>query len=80
MRIFLIGNTLEECSDILTMFNFIPEQFGRYKLKSRRCVIDYMPPSEKYKARRKGSVADLLTPEVSNFTNEISFDKTLVTQ
>ena len=80
MRIFLIGNTLEECSDILTMFNFIPEQFGRYKLKSRRCVIDYMPPSEKYKARRKGSVADLLTPEVSNFTNEISFDKSLITQ
>lgn len=80
MRIFLIGNTLEECSDILTMFNFIPEQFGRYKLKSKRCVIDYMPNSEQYKARRKGSVSDILTPQASNFTNEISFDKSLVTQ
>ena len=25
---------IEECSDILTMFNFIPEQFGIYKLKN----------------------------------------------
>lgn len=80
MRIFLIGNTLQECSDILTMFNFIPEQFGRYKLKSKRAVIDYMPPTEAYKARRKGSVGDLLMGDQSNFTNEIKFDKALVSK
>lgn len=78
MKIFLIGNTLEEASDILTLFNFIPEEFGRYKIKSKRAVIDYLPPSEAYKKRRKGTIADLLMGEHSNFTNEISVDKTLV--
>lgn len=78
MRIFLIGNTLEEVADILTLFNFIPEEFGRYKLKAKRCVIDYLPPSEKYIQRRKGSVADILAGDQSNFTNKIDFDRRLI--
>lgn len=77
-RIFLIGNTVEECSDILTMFNFIPETFGRYKLKSKRCVIDYIPPSKKYLQRRKGSIASILAPDASTFTNEQKFDKSKI--
>lgn len=78
MKIFLIGNTLEEAADILCLFDFIPEEFGRYKLKKKRCVIDYLPNSEAYKIRRKGTVADLLMGEHSNFTNQISFDRSLV--
>lgn len=78
IRCFLVGNTLEEASDILTMFNFIPQEFGIYKLKSKRCVIDYMEPGNLYLARRKGSVADLLSENQSNFTNKINFDQTLV--
>ena len=74
-RIFLIGNTVEECSDILTLFNFIPEKYGRYKLKKKRCVIDYIPPSKKYLERRKGSIASILAPNESTFTNEQKFDK-----
>lgn len=79
MRIFLIGNTLQECSDILTMFNFIPEEFGRYKIKRKRCYIDYMEPTDAYKKRRAGTVGDLLAGDTSNFTNKVEFDKTLVT-
>lgn len=77
-RIFLIGNTVEECSDILTLFNFIPESFGRYKLKNKRAVIDYIPPSKKYLERRKGSIANILTPEASTFTNEQKFDRSKI--
>lgn len=77
-RIFLIGNTVEECSDILTLFNFIPEEFGRYKLKKKRCVIDYIPPSKKYLERRKGSIASILTPEASTFTNKQTHDKSKI--
>lgn len=80
MRIFLIGNTLEEASDILTMFNFIPEKFGRYKLKSKRAVIDYLPLTEKYKERRKGTVGDILAGNASNYTNQIDFDRKLITK
>ena len=77
-RIFLIGNTVEDCSDILTLFNFIPEQFGRYKLKKKRCVIDYIPPSKRYLERRKGSIASILAPDASTFTNEQKFDRRLI--
>ena len=78
VRIWLIGNTVEDCSDILTLFNFIPESFGRYKLKKKRAVIDYIPPSKKYLERRKGSIANLLTPNASTFTNEQKFDRSKV--
>lgn len=74
VRIFFIGNSTEESSDILSMFNFIPTDFGIYKLKSKRCVIDYMPNSEAYKKRRKGTVGDILAGNTSNFTNEIASD------
>ena len=78
LRIILIGNTLEEASDIMCCFDFIPEKFGRYYLRKKRCVVEYMEPTEKYKARREGTVADILMPTASTFTNEITVDKTLV--
>ena len=37
-----------------------------------------MEPSEAYLRRRKGTVADILMGDVSNFTNKIDFDKTLI--
>ena len=80
IKIFFLGNTLESASDILCAFNFIPEQFGIYKLKSKRCVIEYLEPSEAYKQRRKGSIADILMPEASTFTNQIDTDKTLISK
>lgn len=78
LNIFLIGNTLEEASDILCLFNFIPEEFGRYYVRKKRAVIDYMPPTEQYLKRRKGTVADLLTPTSSTFTNVVDVDKRLI--
>ena len=78
VRVICIGNTLEEASDILCTFNFIPQEFGRYKLKSKRCVIDYIEPSEAYLERRKGTIADILMPDASTFTNRIETDESLV--
>ena len=80
VRIFFIGNTLEEASDVLCAFDFIPEKFGIYKLKRKRCVIEYIEPSEKYITRRKGTVADILMPEASTFTNVIDTDKALISK
>lgn len=78
IRVFFLGNTLEEASDILCGFNFIPEEYGRYRLKRKRAVIDYIEPSEAYKAMRKGSIADILMPEASTFSNKIEADNTVV--
>lgn len=78
IRIFFLGNTLQEASDVLCAFNFIPEEYGRYKLKKKRAVIDYIEPSDAYKAMRAGSIADILLPEASTFTNKIDTDYSVV--
>lgn len=78
VRIIMIGNTLEEASDLLCSFNFIPEKFGRYKLHNKRAIIEYIEPSEAYLNRRKGTVADILLPNESTFTNKIDTDNTLI--
>lgn len=80
IRIICIGNTLEEASDILCAFNFLPETFGRFKLKKKRAIIEYIEPSEKYLKRREGTVADILMPDASTFTNKVEVDTTLVTK
>ena len=118
-RIFFLGNTLEEASDILCALNFIPEQWGTFKLVrhkktlvrllkemddpnkkvqkrareeygrliekdknyfGKRCVIQNIEPSEKYRNRRAGTIADILMPQASTFTNKIDTDTTLVTK
>ena len=80
VRIFLIGNTLQEASDIMCAFGFIPENFGRYYLHKKRAVVEYMPPSEKYLKRRRGTIADLLAQGSSTFTNQIEVDYSLITK
>ena len=79
IRIILLGNTLEEASTILKAFNFLPEKFGRFYLKSKRCVIDNLEPTEEYLNDRKGSAADILGGDsMSNYTNEIKKDLSMI--
>jgi hypothetical protein len=80
IKIFFLGNTLEDASDILCTFNFIPETFGVFKLKKKRCVIHNIEPSEAYLKRRKGTIADILMPTASTFTNKINTDNTLISK
>ena len=79
-KIFFLGNTLEEASDILAAFNFIPESWGIFKIKSKRCVIHNIEPTDAYKARRQGTIADILMPTASTFTNKVDTDKTLISK
>ena len=78
VKVILIGNTLEEASDLLSNLNFIPDDFGRYKLKRKKAVVDYIKPNEKYLERRKEATANLLAGNASTFTNEISVDRSLL--
>lgn len=80
IKIFFLGNTLEESSDILCAFNFIPETWGVFKLKKKRAVIHNIAPTEAYIKRRTGTIADILMPTASTFTNKIDTDTTLVTK
>lgn len=79
IRVFLLGNTLEEASTILKAFNFIPEMFGRFYLKSKRCIIDNLEPTEEYLEDRKGSIADILGGDnMSNYTNALNKDRSML--
>lgn len=78
IKIFFMGNTLESASEILCAFNYIPEEWGIFKLKSKRAVIHNIAPTEEYKKRRAGTIADILMPEASTFTNKINTDTTLI--
>lgn len=79
IRIFMMANQLEEASDILaSCFNFIPYEYGTYKLKKKFAVIDYIEPNEAYLARRKEATANVLAAQESTFTNLIKRDTSLI--
>ena len=81
IEVWLLGNNLQEASEILKAFNFIPETYGRYYLKRKKCIVDYLEPTEEYLKDRKGSIADLLGgSEMSNFTNDIEKDFRLISK
>lgn len=81
VEVWMLGNTLEEASTIMKAFNFIPEQFGRFKLRSKRCIIDNLEPTEEYLKDRQGSIADILGGgNMSNYTNMLNKDKSLITK
>lgn len=67
IRVICIGNNMDEMSDILGAFNFIPKTFGRFKLRRRRAVIEVIEPSDSYKEDRAGSVGALLNPNAGRF-------------
>lgn len=78
VKIIMIGNTLEEASDLLANLNFIPDGFGRYKLKRKLAVVDYIKPNENYLKRRKEATANIMMGQASTFTNEIQIDRSLL--
>lgn len=79
LRIFLIGNTLEQSSSILKAFDFLPQKFGRFKLKRKRCIIDNLQPTQEYLKDRYGSAADILGGgAMSNYTNELTRNTALI--
>lgn len=79
IRVFLMANTLAEASTILKAFNFIPNTFGRFYLKSKRCVIDNLEPTDEYLKDRKGSLASILGGDaMSNYTNDLNKDRSML--
>lgn len=78
IKIWMLGNNVSDSSDILTCFNFIPEEFGIYRLKSSRAVIHFVKPTAEYEQMRKGSIADILLGNNSTFTNKRDEDRALI--
>lgn len=78
VKVFFMLNNTEDCPEIMSMFGFIPLDFGVYKLKRKHCVIDYIPNNKAYEARRKTALANELDTGTGNFTNKIQRDLALL--
>lgn len=72
VRIFLMGNTIDEASDLLQQFNFIPKdgKYGTYRLRKKRAIIFYIEDSEKMKELRKESLSAIISDgQLSSLSN-----------
>lgn len=78
IKIIMLCNQLQQANDVLVNFNFIPETFGRYKLKRMRAVIDYVPNAPGYDETVAQTVAGIVGGKQSNFTNEFKVDRSLI--
>lgn len=79
VKIFIMMNNTEDCPEVLTScFGFIPIEFGRYKLKRKHCVIDYIPNNKAYEKRRKTALANEIDKGTGNFTNKVVRDIALI--
>lgn len=60
IRVFLLGNTLEEASTILRAFNFIPEQSGRfYLVKNKKKLLAYLDEMKHAKNIKERELIDI---------------------
>lgn len=55
----------------------IHEKYAKINF-GKRAVIEYMEPTESYKAMRNGSAAEILSGDSSTFTNEVIVDTSLI--
>ena len=78
VRVFFMLNNTEDCPEIMSMFGFLPIDFGVYKLKRKHCVVDYIPNNKAYEKRRKNALANELDTGTGNFTNKIERDLQLL--
>lgn len=78
LRIVFACNYTQNCPDLLNLFKFIPTNFGRYHLFTHedglQAVLDYLPDTLAYTARRKNTVASRLDGKSSTFTNKVELD------
>ena len=58
-------------------YQIIHEKYKDYDF-GKRAVVEYMEPTEQYKAMRNGSAAEILAGNSSTFTNEIQIDTSLI--
>lgn len=65
---FLIGNNVGEMSDILSVFNFVPQKFGIFKLKKKKVVIWNIEPNLVYQRRRENTLYARLSGDGKGIT------------
>jgi Podovirus DNA encapsidation protein (Gp16). len=77
-RIIMMCNLLSQANEICSAFNFIPLKLGRYKLKKKKVVMDYVANSADYMEEVARTPQGILLGDQSNYTNVIEQDLTLI--
>lgn len=57
IRMVLLGNTINDASDILSALNFIPREYGTFKLRGKRTIVMNIEDSDKFRAMREESLS-----------------------
>lgn len=79
VKIFMMLNYTSDCPEIMSAIaHYIPVEYGIYKLKRRRCIIDYIPNTKGYLEMRKNALANDIDTDGSNFTNKVVRDLALI--
>lgn len=79
VKIFMMLNYTSDCPEIMSsVAHFIPIEYGIYKLKRRRCIIDYIENTKAYLEMRSKALANDLDNNGSNFTNKVVRDLELL--
>lgn len=78
--VMMMCNNLRESSEILSgCFNFMPINYGLFKLKSKKAIIHYYKPPESYwKMMKKGITSKIQDDDDGTFINEFKFDMSLI--
>ena len=59
--VIFMGNTIDEATDILYKFDFLPLKYGFYKLKSKMAIIEYGGDSKQWQEDWKRNPLRILT-------------------
>lgn len=51
--VLFMGNTVDEATDLLYAFDFLPTKYGIYKLKKKNAIIEYVQDGERYRDNQK---------------------------
>ncbi|NLN80057.1 MAG: phage DNA encapsidation protein [Erysipelotrichia bacterium] len=72
LRVVMMGNTIDDTSEILGQLNFIPRKFGIFRLRGKRTIVMYLRDSNAFKEKRAESLAYIFSNrgQVSSLDNE----------
>lgn len=59
--VIFMGNTVDEATDLLFMFDFMPMKFGMYKLPKSHAIIEFASNSARYDAIQKKNPLKVLS-------------------
>lgn len=69
--VIMSGNTIDEATDVLYAFDFLPLKYGTYKLAKKQAIIQYVAATEDYKNMLRNNPLRVLASE-----DDLTFDDT----